>query len=211
MIIQSQFDEIAQHLQDFTLVNSANALSQIRTYQLRTLTINKANLSLTSFNIAANCQVLKLNGCNLCDETLQTLDFHGKTLCLSDNNLSSNCFKFFRGFTSMRTLDLSHNYITKDGLHTLLQEFKLLTEVDLSDNSIIASADDAELIKELHDSDTVYVLGNNFISFVEGQRTSLDFPVLLSALPYIEYDSCDDLSLRVLGQVYYKQSLYKTF
>lgn len=27
MIIQSQFDEIAQHLQDFTLVNSANALS----------------------------------------------------------------------------------------------------------------------------------------------------------------------------------------
>ena len=120
MIIQSQFDEIAQHLQDFTLVNSANALSQIRTYQLKTLVISRANLTLTSFNIAANCQVLKLNDCNICDETLQTLDFRGKTLCLSSNNLSSRCLKYFKGFTAMRTLDLSRNYITKDGLRTLL-------------------------------------------------------------------------------------------
>ena len=148
--------------------------------------------------MASNCQVLKLNGCNLCDETLQTLNFYGKTLCLSDNNLSSNCLKCLRGFTQMRTLDLSRNYITKDGLYTLLQDFKLLTEVDLSDNSIIADESDTELVQKLNNSDTVFVLGNNFISFMEHQRTSLDFPIILSALPYIDYEQCNPLSLRVL-------------
>lgn len=98
----------------------------------------------------------------------------------------------------MRTLDLSRNYITKDGLYTLLQDFKLLTEVDLSDNSIIADESDTELIQKLNNSDTVFVLGNNFISFVEHQRTSLDFPIILSALPYIDYEQCNPLSLRVL-------------